>query len=96
MIGDAPIGTLESDFFTIYSDRISFLIGGGCGDDERLELVIDGKVVRTSKGNCDEAMVRKSWVVSEFKWKQARIRAVDNSSGGWGHLNFDDIKFTYL
>ena len=93
--GDGPRGTMESNPFKIYSDRISFLIGGGCGKEERLELVVDGQVVRSATGNCDESMVRKSWVVRDLKGKHARIRAVDESSGGWGHLNFDDIKFTY-
>ena len=74
----------------------SFLIGGGCGKGVRLELLINGKAVRTATGDCDESMVRKSWMVDEFKGRMAELRAVDEETGGWGHLNFDDIKFSYL
>lgn len=36
-----------------------------------------------------------SWNVSEFIGRSARIRLVDASGGGWGHINFDDVKFEY-
>ena len=95
-MGDEKTGILLSEPFRIYSDRISFLIGGGCGKGVRLELLINGKAVRTATGDCDESMVRKSWMVDEFKGRMAELRAVDEETGGWGHLNFDDIKFSYL
>ena len=57
---------------------------------------MDGKRVKLTRGDCNESMVRKSWNVSVYRGKKAFIRAVDNTTGRWGHLNFDDIKFTYL
>lgn len=92
--GDGPQGTLTSGPFTISGNAISFLIGGGCDiNSERAELVVDGQVVRKSTGKCTETMQRARWDVSEFQGRSARIRLVDTSSGGWGHINFDDVRF---
>ena len=38
-------------------------------------------------------MKRKEWNVENYIGQIARIRGVDEETGGWGHLNFDDIKF---
>ena len=43
-------------------------------------------------GSCNETMVRKSWRVGALLGKHARVRLIDESSGGWGHINFDDLK----
>jgi TonB family protein len=92
--GDGPQGTLTSQPFTIQKPTISFLIGGGCDISvERVELFVDGQVVKRATGNCTETMERIWWTVSEFIGKEAQIRLVDASSGGWGHINFDDVKF---
>ena len=37
-------------------------------------------------------MERVTWDVMEFHGQKAQIKLVDNSSGGWGHINFDDLK----
>jgi hypothetical protein len=44
-------------------------------------------------GQCTETLERVSWNVSQFMGRTAQIRLVDASSGGWGHLNFDDLRF---
>ena len=92
--GDGPTGRLTSKPFTIRRPEISFLVGGGCDASvERVGLLIDGKVVRQATGKCTETMERTSWDVSEFIGKAAQIELVDESSGGWGHINFDDLSF---
>lgn len=92
--GDDPKGTLTSKPFTISSRSISFLIGGGCDvKTVRVELLIDGSVVNKATGKCHESMERKSFDVAKYKGKYAQIRLVDESRGGWGHINFDDIRF---
>ena len=40
-----------------------------------------------------ERLIWKGWDVSGFKGKQARLSIVDNHSGGWGHINIDQITF---
>ena len=37
-------------------------------------------------------MYRKSWDVQDLNGHQARVRLIDDSSDGWGHINFDDLK----
>jgi hypothetical protein len=92
--GDGPKGTLTSLPFTIEGPTIGFLIGGGCNlGAARVELLVDGQVVREATGKCHETMERAEWDVAIFQGRSARIRLVDDSSGGWGHINFDDVRF---
>ena len=49
------------------------------------------QVVRNKTGNCNETMIPKSWDVQDFIGQSARVRLVDFSSEGWGHINFDDL-----
>ena len=37
-------------------------------------------------------MTRKTWNVRDLVGQLARVKLVDFSSGGWGHINFDDLK----
>jgi hypothetical protein len=90
---DVPIGTLTSPEFQIIGSDINFLIGGGCDQSKvRVELLVEGSVVEYDTGKCSEAMHRVHWSVGKYKGKTAKIRLVDNSRAGWGHLNFDDLK----
>ena len=49
------------------------------------------QVVKSSTGSCSETMSRKFWDVHAFVGRTARVKLVDFSSGGWGHINFDDL-----
>ncbi len=95
--GDGTTGTLTSPEFKIERKFISFLIGGG-KDEERLcmNLLIDGKIVRSATGPNDkpggsEALAPEVWGVGEFAGKTATLQIVDDSTGGWGHINVDQI-----
>ncbi len=89
--GDRPQGTLTSDTFEITAKHISFLIGGGALQETRLDLRVDGKVVRTATGQDNERLEWKSWNVKALKGQRAELQIVDHASGGWGHLNVDHI-----
>lgn len=92
--GDGPKGVLTSAPFVIEKPTITFLIGGGCNmNAERAELVINGEAVLKATGKCKETMERQTWDVSPYLGQEARIRLIDASSGGWGHINFDDVRF---
>ncbi|MGV8079220.1 MAG: FlgO family outer membrane protein [Syntrophales bacterium] len=92
--GDGPQGTLTSVPFTITTPAISFLIGGGCDiNTERVELVVDDRVVQRATGRCTETMERMTWDVRSYQGQSAQIRLIDHSGGGWGHINFDDVRF---
>ena len=95
--GDGSTGTLTSPAFTIQRAYIDFLIGGGKNEGKTcLNLLIDGKIVRTETGPNDrpggsEALAWKGWDVSEFEGKIATIEIVDLAKGGWGHICVDQI-----
>jgi sucrose-6-phosphate hydrolase SacC (GH32 family) len=95
--GDQSIGTLDSPPFTIARRYINFLIGGGKnGTDTAINLLVEGKAVRTATGPNDkpggsERLDWQTWDVSELEGKTARIQIVDRATGGWGHINVDDI-----
>ena len=42
----------------------------------------------------NEALNWASWNVSALKGKQAQIQIVDQNTGGWGHINVDNIVFS--
>jgi len=92
--GDGPQGTLTSEPFTITRPTMSFLLGGGCDlNTERVELIVNGQAVLKATGHCTETMIRVRWNVAAYQGQLAQIRLVDESSGGWGHINFDDVRF---
>ena len=91
---DAAKGKLISPEFTIARPYINFLIGGG-SDARRtcINLIVDGKVVRSSAGANSDAMQWSGWEVPDLKGKTAKIEIVDNSSAAWGHIDIDQIEF---
>ncbi|MEU0586767.1 GH32 C-terminal domain-containing protein [Streptomyces sp. NPDC006132] len=94
--GDSTTGTLTSPEFTVDKKHINFLIGGGnhpAGSDgpTAVELLVDGRVVRSATGKNSEALNWASWDVGDLAGKKARIRIVDDNTGGWGHVNADHI-----
>ncbi|MBN2579152.1 MAG: hypothetical protein JXB10_09195 [Pirellulales bacterium] len=91
--GDDPHGKLTSPKFKIQRKFINFLIGGGHNPRRTcINLLVGGKVVRTATGGNDEKMQWASWNVRKFEGREAQIEIVDRQSGGWGHINIDQIE----
>ncbi len=89
---DVPKGRLICEPFTINRHWIRFRIGGGSHRGETcVNLLIDGKIVRTATGKNSEGMSVVYWDVRRFAGKKAQLEIVDNHSGGWGHILVDDI-----
>jgi len=92
---DGPHGTLTSQPFKINRKFINFLIGGGNHAGQTcINLLVDGEVVRTAVGKNDEKLEWHFWNVREFEGKAAQIQIVDRASGGWGHINLDQIELS--
>ncbi|KAL5000431.1 glycosyl hydrolase [Aspergillus recurvatus] len=93
--GDATTGTLTSTPFEVSHKYINFLVGGGSNANETMiQLKADGKVAHTSAGSNSENLSWQSWDVSALQGKRAVIEITDNATGGWGHINVDQISFS--
>jgi len=96
-VGDDSRGTFTSPLFAIERDHINFLIGGGGFEGETcMNLIVDGKIVRTATGpNTEEggsqALEWHSWDVNDLRGRKARIQIVDDREGLWGHIAVDFI-----
>jgi fructan beta-fructosidase len=99
---DNGTGTITSPDFTITTNYINFLVGGGNhpypGTPDNaptaVNLVVDGQVVDSATGQNNEALNWTHWDVSALKGKTAHIQIVDQNTGGWGHINADQIMFS--
>jgi levanase len=58
-----------------------------------VNLLVGGQVVRTATGQNSETLDWTSWDVHDLVGQQAQIQVVDNNSGGWGHVNADQVMF---
>ncbi|HYG24799.1 MAG TPA: GH32 C-terminal domain-containing protein [Verrucomicrobiae bacterium] len=98
--GDDSVGTLTSPEFRIERRFLQFLIGGGGWPGKTcLNLVVDGKVVRSATGpnvhsGGSERLAPQQLEVVEFLGRTARIQIVDEAAGTWGHINVDQIVLT--
>ncbi len=93
---DAATGTARSATFTA-TDELSFLIGGGY-DPRNLYVALvraaDGQVLDRQTGWNSEQLARITWDTSAVRGQAVYLEAVDTATGGWGHLNLDDVRTT--
>jgi fructan beta-fructosidase len=95
--GDKATGKLTSPDFKIERKFIKFLIGGGGYPDRTcMNLFVRGKRVCTIAGpnvvpGGSEELAPASWDVTQFTGQTAHLEIVDDATGGWGHINVDQI-----
>ncbi len=89
--GDGTQGTLTSPAFALTHAYVNFLIGGGSQKETCMNLLVDGKVVRTASGQDAEQLTWHAWDVRDFMGQSAVLQIVDHATGGWGHINVDQI-----
>ncbi|MGM0882889.1 MAG: hypothetical protein ACQEXQ_17865 [Bacillota bacterium] len=93
--GDSQVGVMKSSTFTLYGTGwIDFLMGGGNLTNLYVALVrvSDGAELLKATGADSEALSRVIWDAAAYKGVNCYIKIVDNNTGGWGHLNVDDIE----
>ena len=91
---DKPTGTFSSAAFKVTQPWAAFLLGGGSLPGTRVELVAkaDGNAFFTARGQNSETMSPVVVDLAAQQGKEIFIRLVDEETGGWGHVNFDDFK----
>ncbi len=95
--GDDSTGRLTSPPFKIERMYLQFLIGGGGWAGKTcLNLLLDGKVVRTATGpntesGGSERLQPDQWNVADLLGKTVALEIVDDATGGWAHINVDQI-----
>ncbi|RYU12876.1 glycoside hydrolase family 32 protein [Nocardioides iriomotensis] len=79
-------------------DRVVFTDDAtlGLGDPDAqttVNLVVDGKVVRTATGQDEERLRWALWNVADLEGRTAHLEVIDRATGGWGHVTADEISF---
>lgn len=92
---DELTGTLTSAPFEVTQPFASFLVGGGPDRETRVEIVEadTGAVLFTASGSMQENLEPRLVDLGDHLGKRIRIRVVDEHTGAWGHINFDDFRF---
>jgi len=92
---DDATGKLISRAFPIERNFVTFWIGGGNNPGKTcLNLVVDGKVVRSATGHDQNKMSLERFDVREFAGKQGTIEIVDQKKGSWGNVGVGKIAFS--
>jgi sucrose-6-phosphate hydrolase SacC (GH32 family) len=95
--GDAATGRMRSHAFRINKHFINFEIGGGQYPGVLgLQLLVDGKVVRTetgNDGNAREPLRNASWDVADLVGKLAQLEVIDGVATDQGHVLLGKIAF---
>ncbi len=94
--GDTDQGELRSETFMLGGHgQIRALISGG-NDIEKLYLALiddqNGAELMRITGNDSEEFVERNMDASAFVGRRCYLKAVDQATGGWGHLNLDNIR----
>lgn len=94
VLGDAPQGTLTSKSFKVTQPFAGFLVAGGSHANTRVELVRadNNEVVFKTSGYDSENLRPVVADLHSVQGKEIFIRIVDQESGGWGHINFDNFR----
>ncbi|KWX70362.1 hypothetical protein AMQ84_29690 [Paenibacillus riograndensis] len=93
--GDSLTGTLKSQNFVLGGNgKINFLVSGGRDIDKLYVALVrasDGKELFKETATNYEEYQRKIWDASQYIGQELYIKVVDQSTGGFGHINVDDF-----
>ncbi len=84
----------QSPKFVIQGDRASFLASGGFDSKSLFVGLYEAgskEPILMAGGPRGPQMQRTIWDVRELKGKTVFLRIVDQNTGSWGHLTFDDF-----
>jgi len=93
-LSDTPRGTLTSAPFKVTQPWASFRIAGGSNQNTRVEIVRKGtnEIIVSRSGDDTETLKPLAIDLRKVVGQEVFLRVIDASSGGWGHINFDDFR----
>ncbi|WP_210487755.1 GH32 C-terminal domain-containing protein [Rufibacter aurantiacus] len=98
--GDAQTGELKTPEFTLGGDgKITFLLGGGKNLSTLYVALVrasDQEVLLKTTGLNDEGYAPKVLEAESYVGTKCYLKIVDNETGGFGHLNLDDLVIPVL
>ena len=94
LVGDDAKGTLTSAPFKVTQPWGSFRFAGGAWPETRVELLdaATGEVFFKLSGVESETLRPTVVDLHEKAGREIQIRLVDDRSGHWGHVNFDEFQ----
>lgn len=68
---------------------------GGCNVNHkvRMEILVNGSAVVLRSGYCKSQMQRTKVDLQNWVGSIARVNLVDQSTGNWGYITFDDLRY---
>ena len=93
---DQAQGTLTSKPFKVTHPWATYRIGAGPLSETHVEIIDakTSKIIHKASGRGEvEDMAQNTVDLSAHLGKMIRLRLVDEHSGPWGHLNYDDFRF---
>jgi len=92
---DGYTGTVTSPQFVLSGPEVSFLIGGGMSSDLAFSIhLADGtEIFSTNRGTNAEPLERRTISLDSYVGETVYWQVTDNSTGGWGYIAVDDIRF---
>lgn len=91
-LGDGAQGRAVSPPFDIDRSHLGFLIGGGKSTPTRVELLVDGRKVKSATGVETDVLTEVTWDVRSYRGKKAQLAVIDEHTGGWGHVAVDEVE----
>ncbi|MEK6238926.1 MAG: hypothetical protein N2C14_29780, partial [Planctomycetales bacterium] len=89
---DATTGKIVSPPFEIELNYVRFQMSGGEHPQRMcVNLVVDGKIMRTATGNNDDWFQAVAFDVGSLRGRLATIEIIDAHTGVWGRVNVDHI-----
>ncbi|MGJ8677932.1 MAG: FG-GAP-like repeat-containing protein [Akkermansiaceae bacterium] len=92
---DEYTGEVTSPLFTLTEPMASMLVGGGSTNQVYFAIYLqDGtEIYRTNRGVNGEAFIERNIDLTDYVGGNVYWKVVDNSTGGWGHITVDNIRF---
>ena len=93
--GDGRTGSMRTNNFVLGGNGLIDLLVGGGQDINNLYIALvrasDDAVLFKATGRNSEQYSRIFWDAGQYMGTACYLKAVDQATGSWGHLNLDDI-----